>query len=515
MRAAPDAADERILILAPRGRDAQLSRDLLVGEGLSAEICADLPDFCARIPGAGAGFLTEEVLGPHFDLLRRTLRAQPPWSDFPLIVFHGPEPEPGVRLLDILELLGNVTLLERPVRKLNLATAVVAALRARRRQYQVRDLLQDLEESVRQRDRFLAMLGHELRNPLGAITAALEVFRRRHAEAEETELAIVQRQSRHLARLVDDLLDVSRVTSGKITLERRSVELADLAERCIQSLAAPARAQRLDVSIAADQDVRVEGDPVRLEQVVTNLLANAIKYTPAGGRIVVEVGRAGTRALVAVRDTGAGISSEMLPRVFELFTQAPDTLDRAQGGMGIGLTLVKSLVVLHGGTIEAVSPGLGHGTEFRVLLPLLVSAASEEPRRDEPEPELPVRRVVLIEDNDDLRESVRQLLELDGCSVAAFGGGFEGLEAIRRIRPEVALVDIGLPGIDGYEIARAIRAELGDAVRLIALTGYGQAEDRARAREAGFDGHLTKPITGRALRRVFDERPEPQTAATG
>ncbi|HWC65214.1 MAG TPA: HAMP domain-containing sensor histidine kinase, partial [Thermoanaerobaculia bacterium] len=251
--------EETILVVAPRGRDAALASDLLESEGLAAEVCRDLLEFCDRLPGAGAGLVTEEALGPNFDRLARALREQPPWSDFPLVVFRAAAPDAAGHLLEMLEYLGNVTLLDRPVRKLNLATAVLAALRARRRQYQLRDLLFDLQESVRQRDRFLAMLGHELRNPLGAITAAVELSRRRAGGDGPPELAIIQRQSSHLARLVDDLLDVSRVTSGKIVLERAPVELADLAERVVQSLAPSAAAQRLDVAVDADHDVRVEG----------------------------------------------------------------------------------------------------------------------------------------------------------------------------------------------------------------------------------------------------------------
>ena len=277
---------------------------MLESEGLAAQLCSDLPEFCGEMPEAGAGLITEEALVPHFERLARAIRDQPPWSDFPLVVFRAAEPDSGGHLLEMLEYLGNVTLLDRPVRKLNLATAALAGLRARRRQYQLRDLLLDLQESVLQRDRFLAMLGHELRNPLGAIMAAAELSRRRKSAEPSAEIGIIQRQSRHLARLVDDLLDVSRVTSGKIVLEKISVELADLAERCVQSLAPAARAQRLDVAVFADHDVRVEGDPVRLEQIVTNVVNNAIKYTPPGGRVTIEVRRDGGRALVAVHQIG-------------------------------------------------------------------------------------------------------------------------------------------------------------------------------------------------------------------
>jgi len=478
---------------------------MLESEGLAAQLCSDLPEFCGEMPEAGAGLITEEALVPHFERLARAIRDQPPWSDFPLVVFRAAEPDSGGHLLEMLEYLGNVTLLDRPVRKLNLATAALAGLRARRRQYQLRDLLLDLQESVLQRDRFLAMLGHELRNPLGAIMAAAELSRRRKSAEPSAEIGIIQRQSRHLARLVDDLLDVSRVTSGKIVLEKISVELADLAERCVQSLAPAARAQRLDVAVFADHDVRVEGDPVRLEQIVTNVVNNAIKYTPPGGRVTIEVRRDGGRALVAVRDTGAGIAPEMLPNIFNLFAQAQDTLDRAQGGMGIGLTLVRNLATLHGGAVEASSEGLGRGSEFRIFLPLAAGEPAAAPGApgEEPAPDAAGRRVVLVEDNADLRESIRQLLELDGHVVATAADGPDGLELIRSVRPEVALIDIGLPRLDGYAVAERARAELGRELRLVALTGYGQAEDRERAALAGFDGHLTKPITGRALRRAL------------
>jgi len=504
--------EETVLILAPRGRDGALARDLLEAEAIPALVCGDLPELCEKLPSSGAGLLTEEALGLDFDCLARALRDQPPWSDFPIVVFRSAGPEAAGHLLEMLEYLGNVTLLDRPVRKLNLATAILAALRARRRQYELRDRLSDLEDSVRQRDRFLAILGHELRNPLAAITAAVELSRRRGGGSAE-EIGVVQRQSWHLARLVDDLLDVSRVTSGKIVLERATIALAELAERCAESLAAAAAARELDVSVVADRDVRVAGDPVRLEQIVTNVVNNAIKYTPPHGRVMIEVRRCEGRALIAVRDTGAGIAADMLPRIFNLFAQAQDTLDRAQGGMGIGLTLVRSLVSLHGGTVEARSEGLGRGSEFRIFLPLARGPAERgRAPGDEPIAESAGRRIVLVEDNRDLRESIRQLLELDGHRVATAADGVEGLELIRKLRPDVAFIDIGLPRLDGYAVAKTVGPELENRTRLIALTGYGQAEDREKAVRAGFDGHLTKPITGRALRRVISELPAPTSA---
>jgi len=499
-------SSERTLILAPSGRDAVLASELIAAQGLAVEICASLPEVCERMPEAGAALATEESLSLHFDHLARALRDQPPWSDFPLVVFRASPTDHASRLLEMLEYLGNVTLLDRPVRKLNLVTSMLAALRARRRQYQLRDLLQELENNVRQRDQFLAMLGHELRNPLAAITTAIDLCRRRQPTLLTNELSIIHRQSRHLARLVDDLLDVSRVTSGKIVLDRLPVDLGELAERCVQALSPSARAQRLDITVDVDPGVCVEGDAVRLEQVLTNLLTNAIKYTPSGGGIAVEVRRERTTAVVAIRDTGAGISREMLPKIFNLFAQAEDTLDRARGGMGIGLTLVQSLVALHGGTVSAASDGIGCGSEFRIMLPALRdSEARSASRPEEPIGDPERKRIALVEDNADLRESLRQFLEEEGHEVRTAEDGPEGLALILGELPEIALIDIGLPRLDGYQIAESVRSTLGSKITLVALTGYGQAEDRERATRAGFDGHITKPVTGRALRRFLSQ----------
>jgi PAS domain S-box-containing protein len=361
----------------------------------------------------------------------------------------------------------------------------------------------DAEAANRAKDEFLAMLGHELRNPIGAISNSIRVLTNGELARERTDALhdIVARQTRTLTRLVDDLLDVSRLTSGKIALKREAVNLAEIAERCLVSLRAAQRVNLHEVALDT-APVWVDGDPTRLEQVLANLLENALKYTAAGGLISLRVAAQKGSAVVSVRDTGRGIEPEMISKIFDVFTQGPQSLDRAQGGLGIGLTLVKRLVELHGGEVEAKSSGLGHGSEFTVRLPL--RAAAEIPRREAPARTTAPRRILVVEDYADARDAIRALLEQAGHSVELAGSGGEGVDKAVELRPDVALIDVGLPGLDGYEVARRIRrAPAGKDMLLIALTGYGQEHDRLRAREAGFDVHLVKPLDPAELSRAL------------
>ena len=356
-------------------------------------------------------------------------------------------------------------------------------------------LYRQTTDDSRAKDEFLATLSHELRNPLGAIANAVAALDRRAAD-EHTAVRlrqIIHRQARHLARLVDDLLDVARAAAGKIALHVQPVDLSEVAAACVTSLRASGRAERLRVSFRA-QSVMVSADATRLAQIITNMLDNAVKFTLAGGAIDVDVVREGQKAVLRVRDTGVGIEPEMLPRIFELFAQAQQPMDRPVGGLGIGLTLSRRLVELHNGTITAASDGPGRGAEFTVRLPV----ASAVPPEASPVVRGPERsrRILVIEDNDDARDSLRLLLEALGHRVVAVGDGAEGLALAQAHPPEVALIDLGLPGLDGYEVARALRASpTGKAITLIAVTGYGQAEDRQRSKEAGFDAHLVKPVS--------------------
>jgi two-component system, sensor histidine kinase len=356
------------------------------------------------------------------------------------------------------------------------------------------------------KDDFLAVLSHELRNPLGAIQIAAQTIRLGQASQPAVQRAteVVDRQVKHVARLLDDLLDVSRITRGRIELRKSPVYLATVVAGALDTSRAliEARGHALTISLP-EEPIRLEADPTRLEQIVTNLLDNAAKYTPPQGHITVTATREAHDLVLRVRDTGIGISSAMLPRMFDLFAQGEISLAHSQGGLGIGLTLVRKLVDLHGGTVTVHSEGLGRGSEVAVRLPL------GTPFQTPSEPATaqrgrPSRHILVIEDNPDAREMLRVLLEVDGHRVEVAEDGHQGVKIARSSRPEVALVDIGLPGLDGYEVARQMRALLGRHVRLIALTGYGQPEDQRRAAEAGFDAHLIKPVSPEQIVEILE-----------
>jgi PAS domain S-box-containing protein len=356
-------------------------------------------------------------------------------------------------------------------------------------------LYREAAETNRAKDEFLATLSHELRNPLGAIANAVAALERRGSaeEAAARLRQIIQRQTHHLARLVDDLLDVARATAGKIVLERQPIDLCEVAGACVRSLRESGRARRHRVTFRAES-VTVSADATRLAQVITNMLDNAVKFTPSGGSVDVDVWREGQEAVLRVSDTGIGIGPEMLPRVFELFAQAEQPMDRAVGGLGIGLTLSRRLVQMLGGTIAASSDGEGCGAQFTVRLP--VEATGTPPAAPvAPGPERS-RSILIVEDNDDARESLRLLLESLGHRVIEAGDGERGLALALHHQPEVVLIDLGLPELDGYEVARALRSSaIGKTAALIAVTGYGQIDDRRRSKEAGFDAHLVKPVS--------------------
>ena len=506
---------DRVLVLAPHGLDGRLTCEFLLRAEIDAEPCVNLRELMAEIGVGelGAVVLAEEAVPqPLLKSFSEILAAQPKWSDIPVILFTGRAGTPAIdRLFGTLR--GNVTILERPVRSSTVVTAVRSALRVRARQYELRDVLLKMEEAERRKDEFLAMLGHELRNPLAAIHNAIHVMN--HSQAAELtarQPAIIERQSRHLARIVDDLLDVSRVTMGKITLSRQWIDLCDLAERCAQALGADAQAQRHQLRVTTPGcPIIVEGDAVRVEQIFSNLVTNAIKYTPPGGHILIAVEREGEEAVVRVKDDGVGLAPDMQTKVFDLFTQVQQSLDRSRGGLGLGLSLVKSLVERHGGTISASSDGAGAGSEFVVRLPLAASYASVAvpPSEDQSQASPQPKRILLIEDNADARETMQAILELWGHDVSVAADGFEGLEKALVERPPVLLVDIGLPRIDGYEVCRQIRANAdGYTPLLIAMTGYGQPEDKKRALEAGFDTHLVKPVQAAELSRLLSEKRE-------
>jgi PAS domain S-box-containing protein len=367
-----------------------------------------------------------------------------------------------------------------------------------------------LKEADRRKDEFLAMLAHELRNPLAPIRNAAQVLKLIGPADPSQQRAreIIERQTQHLTRLVDDLLDVSRITRGKITLTHEPLDLAAVIYSAVETNRPLIGERRHQLTVVVPpQPLRVEGDQTRLVQVVGNLLHNATKYTDEGGSIWLEAAREGGAAVVRVRDNGMGMSADLLPHVFDLFTQADRSLDRSQGGLGIGLTLVRQLVELHGGRVEARSDGPGRGSEFVVRLPLSAAgvAPAEESAAGRVATSARALKVLIVEDNLDSAEMLAFVLELGGHDVRAAHNGAEALEAARAFAPQVVLCDIGLPGMNGYEVAARLRqrAESQRTV-LIALTGYGQEEDRRRAKAAGFDYHLTKPVEPEALTALLD-----------
>ncbi|HUR89711.1 MAG TPA: ATP-binding protein [Ramlibacter sp.] len=379
------------------------------------------------------------------------------------------------------------------------------------------ELNHQLQNEHERKDQFLAMLAHELRNPLAPMTSALEIVRRTSPreidDRVRRQLDVMARQVQQLTHLVDDLLDVSRVSRGLIELRREVLPLRDLLRSAIESSRPLLDSRRhLLVIPPIAEEVQLDGDVVRLTQVFANLLNNAAKYTDPGGRITLDVALCGEKVEVAITDTGHGIPPEMLASIFDMFTQVPGSLDRAPGGLGIGLTLVRTLVELHGGSVRAESAGLGTGSRFVVTLPLAIARAEAPPSRVSPEVALSRSLVMIVDDNVDAALSLSEVLKLIGADTAVAHEGAQALSmAAAGMRPGIVLMDIGLPGMDGYETAREWRRRFGRDAKLVALTGYGSADDRRRSAQAGFDEHLVKPVALDMLLKVLNADGDPAT----
>jgi len=626
--------ERRFLILAPTGKDATLAAAFLHQAGVDATICPGADELARAIEeGAGAALVAEEVLPNSGGYpLATVLRRQPYWSDFPLLILTRAGADSEV-VAEAVRTLGNVTLLERPVRVASLTSAVRTALRARARQYELRDQVEalrhseaeladmfenaavglhtvdaegivtrvnqteldllgyrreeyvgrpiadfhvdpafvddllarlqrgerlanrevrlrardgsirhvllssdarceggrlveartfsvditarkhaeeQLQQADRRKDEFLATLAHELRNPLAPIRNSLYLIRLTGgaAPAAEHVCEMMERQVSHMVRLVDDLMEVSRITRGKIDMRKERIELATVIESALDTSRPGIEAARHHFTIELpERPVLIDGDLVRLSQVFANLLNNASKYTDPGGEIRLTARVAGDEVVVTVEDEGIGIPTEMLPRVFDLFTQTHHSVGRDQGGLGIGLTLVRSLVEMHGGHVVATSAGPGQGSAFAVHLPIARrAAAAPAPSEDDTAPILPPKRVLVVDDNRDAADSLGMLLERLGAEVEVVYDGPSALAAVERQSPEVVLLDIGMPGMDGYEVARRLheRAD-GKDLTLVAMTGWGQDEDRRRSRHAGFVRHLIKPADLAAVRALLHD----------
>lgn len=512
--------EERILVVAPHGRDAQIVQSVLTRQGIESVVCAGVEPLmtCVR-EGAACVLIVDEALDARaLASLDAWLNTQPPWSDLPFILLmrngkKGVLTEEGRRLKS----LGNVMLIERPVSSEALVSAARSALRARRRQYQARAMIaeraaanEQLLAADRQKDDFLAMLAHELRNPLAPIRNAAEVIRQSdRVLPPRVQWAgdMIARQSRHLAELLEDLLDVSRITTGKVTLKRATVELGSVLTAAVD-VARPALDSRHHTLVLRlpDEPLFLNADPTRMAQVFGNLLDNAAKYTPDGGRVEIRVRAHADTVIVSIEDNGSGIAEDELTKVFELFSQSNRALDRAQGGLGIGLSVVRSLVEMHEGRVEARSAGPGHGTAIVVTLPLVAAPPLDRAAAPVEWAQQLSLHVLVVDDNVDAADSLATLLEMQGHRTRTANDGPHALDHCRASRPDVVLLDIGLPGMDGYEVARRLKNMPSfSTVKLVAITGYGQPEDVAHAKAAGFDHHLVKPVDLDGLLGLFHE----------
>jgi len=500
--------DERVLMLAPTGRDAELMCGVLHGAGVKCSVCPDMRELCLSMQEGGAALIiAEEALaeGAYRDLTA-VLAQQPPWSEPPILLLSERGADSPV-ITEALESLGNVTVVERPTRVPTLVSAVHSALRSRNRQYQIRSYIAEREryaEALRaadeRKDVFLATLAHELRNPLAPMRTALEIMRiapRSEAACDQAR-AVLDRQMKQMTRLIDDLLDLSRISHGKLELKREQVNLRAIVDSAVEITRAVLEAQghALQIDLPAEP-VYLNADPTRLSQIFSNLLNNAAKYTDRGGSIRLSGRCDGDHVVVRLKDNGVGIAREDLQRVFEMFTQVGRSMEQSRGGLGVGLALSQWLVRLHGGTITAQSEGLGYGSEFTVRLPITSAPAQVQAQTDDRHDGSRVsgRRVLIVDDNRDFADSLASVLRLAGNDVCVTYDGLEAVGAAGMWRPDVVLLDIGLPVLNGYDTARRIRDTLGKRnPLLVAITGWGQEEDRRRSRAAGFDHHLVKPI---------------------
>jgi|SRR5688572_8739154 len=495
-----------------------MTRQMLAKTGIAVDSVPSMAAIVRELKhGAGVLLLPEEAIaGGEVELLR-VLAEQPPWSDLPILVMTRPGAD-SAYAAHAVRVLSNVTLLERPLQVGTLVSAVRTALRARERQYQIRahlaeraKALETLREADRRKDEFLATLGHELRNPLSPLLTSLHLLKQgsRSEQVVSTTVEVMERQVHFLVRLVDDLLEMSRITRGVIDVTMQPLDLGGIVSAAIESSRPFVESGRHELTFTRPEDSPiVDGDSVRLTQVFANLINNAAKYTDVGGHIWVDVSYQDHDAVVTVRDDGIGMAPEHLASVFDMFTQVNRSDRRTQGGLGIGLTLVRSLVQVHHGSVAARSEGIGRGTTVEVRLPLVLD---RKPCLEKPGvlSALPNCRVLVVDDNRDAGDTLGMLLTSLHATVRMVHSGPEALAMIDEFEPEVILLDIGMPFMDGYEVARRIRSRRGKSVRLIALTGWGQEEDVRRAERAGFDHHLVKPPDleklGKLLNQVYLE----------
>lgn len=512
--------EQRVLVVTPTQRDGEVTRAVLGQAGLDGTLCGSLAELCDQIAnGVGAVLLTSESLkGGGMERLVRTIEEQPPWSDIPIILMQGGEPPAAFQ--NQINSLGNVTLLERPAPIRSVVSAAQTAVRARLRQYQIRDYDQRREDSLAKersaraeaervshlKDEFLATLSHELRTPLNAIFGWAQLLKMDSSNPETVRegIEVIDRNVRMQTQLIEDLLDMSRIISGKVRLDVQSVDLPELISVAVESVRPAADGRSLRLEKVLDPSAGpVNGDPGRLQQVIWNLLTNAIKFTPKGGRVQVVLERVNSHVEIKVRDTGEGIDPDFLPYLFDRFSQADASTTRAHGGLGLGLSIVKNLVELHGGSIRAESEGEGKGSTFIVTLPIRATHPAHEqkthPRGATSAPAFDCQdrlsgvKVLVVDDAPDAREVLRRFLAECGATAVTASSAEEAIRLLTEFRADVIVSDIGMPGRDGFDFIRTVRSG-GNRTPAVALTAFARPEDRIRSIEAGFQTHLPKPV---------------------
>jgi len=486
--------EHRVLIYAPTGKDGRLIAQVLGQAGLVCVVCEKPAEVFQKLAqGVGSVVLADEALTSAFlKPFVQFLENQPAWSDLPIVVLTKQGTD-APEIQHIFLKLGNVTLLERPVRSVTLISAANSALRARKRQY-------EMQEIDRRKDEFLAMLAHELRNPLAPISAASELLKIDVLDQDRARKTcdVISRQVSHMTTLIDDLLDVSRVSRGLVTLEQKLLDARQIVAHAVEQVRPLIDSRRHRLTIQTPPETAtIYGDEKRLIQVITNLLNNAAKYTLEGGSIALLLDVDSENVILNVIDNGIGMEPHLISQIFEMFVQAERTSDRSQGGLGIGLALVKNLVRLHGGTVSAHSAGAGQGSKFVVTLPRapMPVAGPHQDREDSGSPQTKMRRLLVVDDNVDAAQMLGMLLEAAGHEVLVEHNAKTALERARTEMPDFCLLDIGLPDMDGNELAKRLRAqpETTKAV-LIAISGYGQERDRENTARAGFNYHFVKPV---------------------
>lgn len=498
--------ENRVLIYAPSGQDAVLASKMLTLAGVDNLITPSAGELAEQLlRGVGAVLTVEEALSSGgLKAIGEFVQSQPGWSDVPIVLLTNRGPD-SLSVRQAIGVLGNVTLLERPVRTLTLITSLQSVLRARAKQYEVR-------ETDRRKDEFLASLGHELRNPLAPIRTSMGVLTHLypdHAPVKKVS-EVVERQVTHLTRLVDDLLDVARINSGKIELQRAPTSFAAVIGHVIELCSAAAAAKRIRIEqFLPAEHVALHADYARVVQIVSNILSNAIKFTPFDGIITVRASVVDGCLRIRIKDNGIGLEPQALENIFSMFEQSRQPSGQIASGLGIGLSLSRRFAEMHGGSVRANSEGLGQGSEFVVSLPVLsVEPAAAVVQQPDAPALVELRpRVLVVDDNRDAADSLQALFAMENCEVATAYDGQEAVLAAERAMPDMIVMDLGMPRMDGYEAARRIRRQPGaKEVLMIAVTGWGQNDARQRTMEAGFDHHLIKPVDFDEIRQLASGR---------